>query len=115
MTLNCKSESTDCVGEDVAAHLNEVIGTLERYIDVTAGFGFGLAAELLRMARLDLLMRLYGISDEELEAFREALDNAKNTDPENEAALRKGGHVADQAKLTLVTRKQTSGKAGGSP
>jgi hypothetical protein len=63
------------------------------------------------MARLDLLMRLYGISDEELEAFRETLVDAKNTDPENKIALRKGEHAADQAKLALVTRKQTSGKA----
>jgi ribosomal protein S13 len=114
MTLDGKNGGTVCVGDDMAAQLNEVIGTLERTIDVTAGLGLDTAAALLRMARLDVLMRRYGISDEELEAFREALDNPKNTDPENEAALRKGGHVADQAKLTLVTRKQTSGKAGGS-
>jgi hypothetical protein len=115
MTLDCKSETTGCMREDVAARLNEVIGTLERNIDVTAGLGLDTAAALLRMARLDLRMRRYGISDEELEAFRQALDDAKNTDPENKIALRKGGHVADRAKLTLVTRKQTSRKARGCP
>jgi len=94
MTLNCKSESTDCVGEDVAAHLNEVIGTLERYIDVTAGFGLGLAAELLRMARLDLLMRLYGISDEELQALREALDDPKKAGSKNKTSLRTGSSIS---------------------
>jgi ribosomal protein S13 len=115
MTLDCENGDTDCVREDMAAQLNEVIGTLERTIDVTAGFGLSLAAELLRMARLDLVMRLYGISDEELQAVGEALDDAKSTGAENKIALRKGGHVADQAKLTLVTRKRTSGKARGRP
>jgi hypothetical protein len=115
MTFDCKIGDTDCVGEDMAAQLNEVIGTLERYIGLTAGFGFGLAAELLRMARLDLVMRLYGISDEELKAVGEALDDAKSMGSENKTALRKGGHAADQAKLALVTRKQTSGKARGCP
>jgi ribosomal protein S13 len=113
MALDCTKGGSDRAAEDVAARLNEVIGTLERYIGMTAGFGLDLAAELLRMARLDLLMRLYGISDEELEAVRKALDDAKNTDPENKTALRKGGQAADDAKLALVTRKQTSGKARG--
>jgi hypothetical protein len=115
MTLDCKNGGTDRIGEDMAAKLDEVVGTLERTIDVTAGFGLDVTAELLRMARLDLLMRLYEISDEELEAFREALGGAKNTDSENKAALRKGGHAADQAKLKLVSGKRTSGKTRGYP
>jgi ribosomal protein S13 len=110
MAHDCKNGDIDRVGEDAAARLNEVIGTLERTIEMIAGFGLDLAAELLRMARLELLMRLYEITDEELEAFREAMDNAKSADPENKIALSKGGHAADQVKLALVTRKQI-GKA----
>jgi ribosomal protein S13 len=88
MTLDCKSESTDRMREDMERQLNEVIGTLERYIDVTSGFGLDLAAWLLRMAKLDLLMRLHGISDEELQALREALDDGNEKSSENKIARR---------------------------
>jgi ribosomal protein S13 len=88
MTLDLKSENTDRMRDDMEQRLNEVIETLERYIDVTSGFGLDLAAWLLRMAKMDLLMRLHGISDEELQALREALDDPKNTGPENKVAPR---------------------------
>jgi ribosomal protein S13 len=87
MTLNFKSESTNCMKEDIERHLTELLETLEHYIDVTSGFGLDLAAWLLRMAKLDLLMRLHGISDEELQALREALDDPKSTGFENKTAL----------------------------
>jgi organic hydroperoxide reductase OsmC/OhrA len=68
--------------EDEAACLNEVVKTLERDIEVTAAVGLDSTAELLRMARLDLLMHIHGISDEELQALIEAL-SAKNLSPES--------------------------------
>jgi ribosomal protein S13 len=88
MALDCKSESAACMTEDMTARLNEVIEALERAIDVTARCNLGVAAELLRMARLDLLMRVYEITDEELQVLREALDNAKRTGSEKKIALR---------------------------
>jgi hypothetical protein len=60
--------------EDVAGRLNEVVTALERNIVVADESGADCAAALLRMARLDLLTHIHGISDEELEALRNALD-----------------------------------------
>jgi hypothetical protein len=68
--------------EDAAMRLLEVVETLERDIDFTASLRLDFTTGLLRMARLDLLTLIHGISDEELQAFGEAL-NAKTPSPEN--------------------------------
>jgi hypothetical protein len=62
-----------CMREEVAARLNEIIGRLERDAEVTAECGLPVASKLLRMARLDLLCRIHGISDDELEAIGDEL------------------------------------------
>jgi len=67
--------------DDVAARLNEIVRALERDIDVTAALGLDFTAGLLRMARLDLLMHVHGISDGELQALGDAL-SAENLSPE---------------------------------
>jgi hypothetical protein len=59
--------------EDVALHLNDIVKALDRDIEATAGYGLHVTASLLRMARLDLLSQIHGISDEELEGFSDAL------------------------------------------
>ena len=65
--------------KDVAARLNEVVKNLERDIAVLASCKFHLTVKLLRMARLDLLARIHGISDHELTAFAEALSKPAPT------------------------------------
>jgi hypothetical protein len=59
--------------EDLAARLNEIVIRLERDAEVTAACGLPVAAKLLRMARLDLLCRIHGISDGELRAIGDEL------------------------------------------
>jgi hypothetical protein len=59
--------------ENVATRLNELVKTLERDIGVATVLGVDCTAELLRMARLNLLAHIHGISDEELQAVSDAL------------------------------------------
>jgi hypothetical protein len=56
-----------------SARLLAVVKRLERDIEVTSADGLPAAAQLLRMARLDLLCQIYGISDDELTAFFDEL------------------------------------------
>lgn len=61
--------------KDVAARLLEVVEGLEREAKVTAACGLPVTAKLLRMARLDLLCHIHGISEDELQAIGEELDS----------------------------------------
>jgi hypothetical protein len=61
--------------KDVAARLLEIVEHLERDAKVTAASGLHVTTKLLRMARLDLLCRVHGISDDELEAIGDELDS----------------------------------------
>jgi hypothetical protein len=61
--------------KDVAAQLLEIIEHLERDAKVTADCGLHVATKLLRMVRLDLLCRIHGISDGELQAIGDELDS----------------------------------------
>lgn len=58
---------------DIAARLNEIIVRLERDAELTAACGLPVATKLLRMARLDLLCCIHGISDGELQAIGDEL------------------------------------------
>jgi hypothetical protein len=60
--------------DDVAARLLEIAEGLERDAKATAGYGLDDTAKLLRMARLDLLCRIHGISDRELRAISDGLN-----------------------------------------
>jgi hypothetical protein len=61
--------------KDVAAQLIEIIEHLERDAKVTAASGLHVTTKLLRMARLDLLCRIHGISDGELQVIGDELDS----------------------------------------
>jgi hypothetical protein len=63
----------DCMGEDLAARLNEIVMRLERDAEITAACGLPVTTTLLRMARLDLLCRIHDISDGELQAIGDEL------------------------------------------
>jgi hypothetical protein len=59
--------------KDVAAQLLEIVERLDHDAEVAAACGLQVAAKLLRMARLDLLCRVHGISDGELQAIGDEL------------------------------------------
>jgi hypothetical protein len=63
--------------KDVAAQLLEIVEHLERDAKVTATSGLHVTTKLLRMARLDLLCRVHGISDGELQAIGDELDGRR--------------------------------------
>jgi hypothetical protein len=57
-----------------AAQLQGIVASLGEHIDVLRACGLPEARQLLSIAKLDLQMRIYGISDEELRAFCKALE-----------------------------------------
>jgi hypothetical protein len=57
-----------------AAQLQGIVASLGEHIDVLRACGLPEARQLLSIAKLDLQMRIYGISDEELHAFCAALE-----------------------------------------
>jgi len=66
--------------EDLAARLVEIVEHLERDAEITAGCGLQVATKLLRMARLDLLCHLNGISEGELRALGDKLGRRQPVD-----------------------------------
>jgi hypothetical protein len=64
---------------DTAARLQGIVASLGEHIDVLRACGFPEARQLLSIAKLDLQMRIYGISDEELHAFCRALQRQHRT------------------------------------
>ncbi len=65
--------------KDVAARLLEIVEGLERDAKITAACGLHVTTKLLRMARLDLLCRIHGISDDELQAIGDELNRRQPT------------------------------------
>jgi hypothetical protein len=61
---------------DITERLRPVLAAIDDQIDVLRGLGLDGTAQLLAIARLDLQMRLHGISHEELDALCEALESA---------------------------------------
>jgi hypothetical protein len=55
--------------KDVETQLLEVVEHLERDAKVTAACGMQATTKLLRMVRLDLLCRIHGISERELQTI----------------------------------------------
>ena len=63
--------------KDMAERLRAILAATDDHIDVLRSFGLDGTAQLLAIVKLDLQMQLHGISDEELDAFCEALESAK--------------------------------------
>jgi hypothetical protein len=80
------------------APLRDIVSALDEHIKVLRSFGFDDTAKIFAIAKLDLMTRLHGISDEELEAFcaaqgsgpKAATDDA-HTDVVVDLAARKRG------------------------
>jgi len=62
--------------EGMPEQLQAIISAAENHIRVLRAFGLEDTARIFAIAKLDLQTRLYGISDDELEAFCEALESA---------------------------------------
>ena len=60
---------------DMAERLQAILAAIDNHMEVLRGFGLGSTARMLAIAKLDLQMRLHGISDEELSALCEVLDS----------------------------------------
>ena len=64
--------------EDMAERLQAILATLDDHIDVLRRFELDGTAHMLAIAKLDLQMRVHGISDEELSALCEALESTRH-------------------------------------
>ena len=64
--------------EDMAERLQAILATIDDHIEVLRSFELTDTAQILAIAKLDLQMRLHGISDEELNALCEALEEANH-------------------------------------
>jgi hypothetical protein len=62
--------------KDMAERLRAILATLDDHIEVLRSLELGDTAQMLAIAKLDLQMRLHGISDAELSALCEALEAA---------------------------------------
>jgi hypothetical protein len=62
--------------EDMSEKLQAIVSAAENHIRVLRTLGFEDTAGMFAIAKLDLQTKLHGISDEELNAFCEALDAA---------------------------------------
>jgi hypothetical protein len=54
--------------------LNNIVSTLSAYIDALCAYDMEETAELLRVVKLDLQMRIHGITNEELKALCDVLE-----------------------------------------
>jgi hypothetical protein len=62
---------------DRTERLNGIVAALNDYIEVVRAYDLDETAGLLRMAKLDLQMRIHDISDVELQALCEALERGQ--------------------------------------
>ncbi len=88
---------------DRTERLNGIVAALNDYIDVVRAYELDETAALLRMAKLDLQMRIHDISDVELQALCEALERGQA--PSGPAVASRGGNgtglTHDHASLVL--------------
>jgi hypothetical protein len=75
---------------DRTERLNGIVKALSDYIDVVRSYDLDGTAALLRMAKLDLQMQIHDISDEELQALCEAVEQGQV--PPAPDVARRGGH-----------------------
>ena len=84
---------------DRTERLNGIVAALNDYIEVVRAYDLDETAGLLRMAKLDLQMRIHDISDEELQALCEALERGQAA---SGAAAGRGGTGLAHSHASLV-------------
>ena len=85
---------------DRTERLNGIVAALNDYIDVVRAYDLDETAALLRMAKLDLQMRIHDISDAELQALCEALERGQV--PTSPAVASRGGNGLTHSHASLV-------------
>ena len=87
---------------DRTERLNGIVAALNDYIDVVRAHDLDSTATLLRMAKLDLQMHIHDISDEELHALCEALEEGQVSSGSEPAGNANGNGLSPtQASLIL--------------
>ncbi|MFL6806273.1 MAG: hypothetical protein ACJ8FM_20020 [Xanthobacteraceae bacterium] len=83
-SMNCagdqfvdRSRQAQAMNRHTTAQLQGIVASLSEHIDVLRACDLREARELLSIAKLELQMRIYGISDEELRAFCEAVEQQR--------------------------------------
>lgn len=61
------------VPSNTIKHLEEVIAALDKHIGVVERAGLNMAALSLKMAKIEIQLKVNGISDEEFDAFVDVL------------------------------------------
>jgi hypothetical protein len=82
--------------KDMAEQLQAIIAATDQHIRTLHALGFSSTAKLFAMAKLDLLVRMHGISEHEFRAFCDALES--------------GAGVANEAEvINLAASRSTKG------
>jgi hypothetical protein len=87
---------------DRTERLNGIVAALNDYIDVVRAYDLDETVALLRMAKLDLQMRIHDISDEELQALCEALERGQASSGPAVASSRGRGTGLPHSHANLV-------------
>jgi hypothetical protein len=69
-----RTSRAQAMNRDTAVRLQGIVTSLGEHMDVLRACGLPEARHLLSIAKLELQMRLYGISDDELRAFCAAIE-----------------------------------------
>ena len=80
--------------------LNGIVAALNDYIDLVRAYDLEGTAALLRMAKLDLQMHIHDISDEELQALCEAVEEGQL--PSDPPPGSRSGHRSDRSQASVV-------------
>jgi hypothetical protein len=68
----------------MATQLQAIVAATNQHIRILHALGLGSTAKMFAIAKLDLLMQMHGISEDEFRAFREALESGAGVASEAE-------------------------------
>jgi hypothetical protein len=85
------------MGAGMAEQLHSIVTALDAHMELLRGCGFEETVALLAMAKLDLQMKIYGISDEELRELCTYIEAQKHQHDNGERAIPSVGSVIDLA------------------
>jgi hypothetical protein len=90
------NKTKDDEAKDMAEQLQAIIAATNQHIRTLHALGFSSTAKLFAIAKLDLLVRMHGISEHEFKAFCDALES--------------GAGVANEAEvISFAASKPTKG------
>ena len=75
------------MNEDGAKRLDAIVTALDAHIELLRGYGLDETAALLAIAKLDLQIKIHGISDQELRALCEYIEAQRQRHGDRERAV----------------------------